>query len=740
LKSIFKKNKKINDNALNVLDFDLTNVDRDKLRLHISDVSEGVRNFVLFQRNPTYRLPYWLYASVNRNQPDYIPRIPASLKNNTAVDWITFTSLLSAEAVDIDQAGMLSPTYDRWSLEVWITRDGVTARPQECGVIFQERDSAVVITEWKEIDFTVKWTVYAAKTSIDECIVDVECDLKRDIKDVNILMALRPYNNTSIGGIYSIEYKKDGRVISINSRDRIILGAKPDFILCGSESDGDTGENTGRKDLTKVKCEGGMAAMAFGYGLGKGMNEYHLRLSLSRSRKIEPYRLNFKNVRKEFDEYSSLRSRKGFNLEFPDVKIMNWFYALKLSSLNQSRRELGKDARRDYFLVMAYNRMGYHQDAIDTISSLFTGLPIEENPCFTGLIDACYYICAMSDYFTISRNIDYLKTQYDSIRKIALMILRKASGVRMGRRESIFTANSIPGNFVGTQHIYDIILLSYSLKQFAYLSRCMGLFGDEIRFNKETEKLEKFIADYLKTSIHNQKGSADVKSAAKSDDDFSCYDIFAAYPFRADSLKQADMSELAARILEYYRETPVCIRSLGGWDLFASLILAVNLLQMKNHLSYGMAMTLMDAGRGRYALPDIMNPVTRRGVSGSGDSALVNSAMFIFIRNMLFIDHPDRLEIFPVPLIDWFAPGAEIKISDAPSRFGTINMQIVSTRNEIQMYFTDLPKFIPPDILINLPFPTTIKEEDDFVVKKLIGNSFLINGWPSLIKFIRPVS
>ena len=88
-----------------------------------------------------------------------------------------------------------------------------------------------------------------------------------------------------------------------------------------------------------------------------------------------------------------------------------------------------------------------------------------------------------------------------------------------------------------------------------------------------------------------------------------------------------------------------------------------------------------------------------------------------------------------IPQEDWFNPGSEISVENAPSRFGLISFRVVSTINEIQMHFDQLPKYIPPDIMITLPFKTKIHPGDDFIVKKVIGNSHIINGWPSIIKF-----
>jgi hypothetical protein len=76
-------------------------------------------------------------------------------------------------------------------------------------------------------------------------------------------------------------------------------------------------------------------------------------------------------------------------------------------------------------------------------------------------------------------------------------------------------------------------------------------------------------------------------------------------------------------------------------------------------------------------------------------------------------------------------------LTGAPSRFGNINLRMAVTEHEIQFFFEGLPKFIPPDILIHLPFKAVIKPGDDFVIKKDFEDSFVINGWPAYAGFIR---
>ena len=186
----------------------------------------------------------------------------------------------------------------------------------------------------------------------------------------------------------------------------------------------------------------------------------------------------------------------------------------------------------------------------------------------------------------------------------------------------------------------------------------------------------------------------------------------------------------------YFSDMPLFVKSLG-WDIFSTLVAANNLLLMKDAKGYETIENLFRTKNRTYTLPEYMNPASGRANWGEGASMVVSAMTFATIRNLLFIDHPERLDIFPLPQPDWFKPGNEIKIEDAPSRFGQISLRMVSTTHEIQLHFDKLPKFVPPDIMINLPYKTKIKHEDDFILKREGDTSVVINGWPSIVRFIR---
>ena len=421
--------------------------------------------------------------------------------------------------------------------------------------------------------------------------------------------------------------------------------------------------------------------------------------------------------------------KNGINATFPEKWRQNWFYALKVSLLNFINKDLYFknsniiDFRNLYFIIYGYNRMGYFSESIKIIDLATKNITINEKDIsFKNVIDSCYLLSSISDYFIHVRDTDYLQSKYSLIRSIANYLYKYSKNKK---KTGIRDKNSIRDYYIKEEHHYDNILLTFSLEEYSYLARCIGIFGDEIKFKKESERLSTLFFKELFDS-----------KADEEENEFIFYNIYAGFPFRLNNIKDDNIKVVLNKIKKHYNKMPIFLKSIG-WDIISTLVTVNNMIYLKDNKSIEIIDKLLKKAGNRYVLPDYMNPATGKANWGRGESRIVSSMIFSVLRNMLFIDYPERLDIFPVSRPEWFKPGNKIVIDDAPSRFGPISISVLSTSNEVQFHFEKLPKFVPADIMINLPFKIKIKPEDDFIVKKEFDNAFIINGWPSIVRFVR---
>jgi hypothetical protein len=703
-------------------------IDNDKIGFLSKEAfSAGFSNFVIYQRCPDFGWPSWLRLKLSPGSRLLNSVVPPLLVNDMMRDSLVFNNLMSQEELLLDPFGMISPSFDRWSLEFWVRVGKDLFVPAEYPEhIVQQRDIAttVIATVWEEKQFVLRQQVYGAKSDVDEAVVTMDLTLKSK-SDAMVYLCVRPYNTTLLGGVTSAAYSADEGTVSINGHRSIYCPMKPDLCLAG-HGDRDV-DLRGGEDSFQSRSALGMAALAIGFRLRKGENCVHFRCSLS-PRGFKAGKYDLETVRQDFMSFGSMRTKEGASLTMTDREMQNWFGACKMNALLFAGRDRRVrqdhsgylDYRNLYFAVHGFNRLGFAKEADAIVEELRDRYPMnEKKPEFWSIISGCYLLCAYSDIFTHTRDTEYLQSHFAGIRQIAQILLKAAGGVK---RLFMDDLNSIPEYCIREGHPVDTLLLSDALDRFSYLARCLGLFGDEIKYKKESERLRGLFT----VSVEN--GSYNLDSAN--------YIFYLLHQVVQRPFPEENIRTIVDAIFRRYGDMPLNVKPYG-WDVFHTLIMANALILLRDARAHQVLRRLMEIGGGRFSLPSYLSPATGKGCHGSGSSKISCLMLYTCLRNLLFVDSPERLEIFPVPHREWCRPGAEISAEGLPSRFGRISFRVVSTSNEIQFHFDALPKFVPPDIMINLPVKVAIQEGDDFIIKREEEQTFLINGWPSIIRFIR---
>jgi hypothetical protein len=660
--------------------------------------------------------------------------IPPVLINTTLKQWYPFTNLLSRDELLVDPTGMLTTTYGRWSLEFWLETEGNIRKYDGSNgnlVISRDHKSSFINFKWSTPDFILDAVIYGARTTVDEAVIDLNCEMINRIKNSNIVIAIRPYDNVKLGGIRSAEYNRNDKTITINGMRSIALDRDPSYVLAGNAHEGDI-HFTDRTDSFISSCREEMASLAALYNLKKGGNSFHIRISLNGTDNLNPGNYDFKSIREDFAEFARIRITQGVDIKIHDKQLEKWFNISKIALLNSNdstnfENRCIVEPEKLFYLIYGYNRMGYTDESMHLVDKAIGSLSFPNKEIsFTEMVTICYVINGFVDYFLHTRDLDYLQLNYNKKLKELGEKLLGFSG-RLKNLESLRT-NSLKNSFIKKPELYDLILIAYTLNNYSYLARCLGIFSDEKKYIKEYGRFQKIFASHLEN--YGKK--------TFSSNNF-IYDLAAGFPFVMEQPDDEKTAEMIEAMIGQFSGIKLVNKSYGI-DIQASLILANNMLMQKDERVFDILDVMKQIGGECYMLPDFAGPVRYTGCYGDGFSMTSSSMMFALIRNMMFTDSLNRLDIFPVPRVEWFKSGREIVVKNAPSRFGNINFRVKSTSNEIQFSFDDLPKYIPPDIMITLPLPAKLVEGDDFILKKSYNNSYIINGWPSLVRFIRKKS
>jgi len=468
--------------------------------------------------------------------------------------------------------------------------------------------TSIIKVHWKDKSFKVTTTILGARSSIDEAVINVNCTVTDAVKNSSLLLVVRPYNHHKLGSVNSAEYFRETSLVSINGSKKIALNMAPDFILTGSGNEGDVNLKK-HEDSFSSSCESGMATIAPGYKIKKGKNEFNFRIAISDERDLLPGKMEFDELKDEYISYAGLRIKNGMNIKIPDKNLQNWFYASKVSLLSFHEdsilSEIEKDVEggcRSFFhYTCGLNRMGYLPESLKLIKKVIEGVDFNfKKPLFSDIINNCYVLDAIADYFVQTRDIDFLQSHYTVLKNIAASIYGYIKKIK-----SIdgFTGNSINNNYIKNPHYYDMVLISFSLKQFSYLARCLGIFGDEKKYSSESDRITDIFADHI----------ADYDSQESLiNDEFFFHDIYSGYPLHLENLSEGHITKIVDAIYSNFSDLPVNISSLG-LDMVSSIIIATNLLLLKDPRALDVMENIMAIGNKGYSLTEFINPVTKRG-------------------------------------------------------------------------------------------------------------------------------
>ncbi len=700
-------------------------IDPAKEEILLKDISLGIGNRIAIQKFKNFSWPLWLSEAGDFYSQNYRSTPNPLLLNTNFREWQTFTNYLSQDEIHIDRCGMIAGPGDfPWSVEFWYSNNNTIHYPQKnCSRITPVRDSItgeIIITgNYGAAQFCER--IAGGKSSVDEALVSFE--LNTAYADDILFAVIRPYNCCAIGGLNSISYDPAGYMLKINDKNRVAFDRKPDFIQIGSGNNGDVNcLSTGY--IESVDCIHGMATMASGFKLKKGENILNLRISLDKKMSLPFQKIDFTGSFKEFQSFSEMRMNEGLKIEISDENITRYFRQSKLTLLNNNSNDFnpGKtDGYRNlYYFSYAINRAGLEQESEKIVNMLLEKFKYNvKSPEYSSVINASYLLNAFYECYIHKRETDFLQSYFPVIRKLGDYIYNYSTEVH--------SLDQLPGstgddNYIKEATWSDFVIMLSAVMNISYLSRSMGIFGDEVKYKNEADRIQSIIRNSLE------------KKRQTSLNDFAHFYSLISFP---DSIltcyKENDYLDFFSSLTEE-ANYPLFDRH-KGIDLFSSALVLIHLILIKDtrfYSFYNMFFSMMDDF---FTLPEFIDPLLKRGVWGNGNSKAISSLIFVIIRNRLFLDRADRLEIFTMPEKHWFDNGKRIKVDNALTRYGKISFMSETSSEEIKFSFIGLPKFIPSDIMINLPVETSIIESDDFILKRKVGNSYIINGWPSVIRF-----
>jgi len=708
-------------NTENLLKSKITSSKRETLS---EEIYCGVNNYILFQNNPGFRWPRWIWDSLSPSSPHYGVAGSPILTNNVLREWQTFNNFLSESSIRIDRSGLICASgAQNWSIEFWIldSDNSVIQIPTDelSTAIDSSSGELVFCFDTPELKYTV--SMCGAKSSVDEVVLNFSAVRVNGRKKYRLILAVRPYCNLRLGGINSIEYSSSENLVAVNGVKQLAICKKPAMVYSGSSSGGDLSFSE-TSDTASVSCSSGLATMGFAYDLSEKTGDLTFRLSLDPALAISGGTVNYSKCQKEFADFAAHRIEEGINFVFHKKDFLEFFNRSRMRLLSVAGEYLNEESitgyRNFYLLSYAFNRAGFFRKSEKLLGERLKKISVsKKKPSFDEAMKSAFLILAYSDLYIHKRDSSFLQENFRKIREIGEAAYLYSVNQHM---MSDFPATFMPNSYVADVTGYECIILQAAMDKLSGLARWMGIFGDEKKYSSESMRLQSIARDFLADRF--EKGSG-----------FSGFYSLLSFPEKA--LPNLD-NELYEKFLhKFYEESFPVKNSLMGIDIYASLVLLNQLLLSRSENTLPFIKKFFSLFDEFIVTPEYVHPLYGRGCNGDGNSPVIAALLFVLLRNFLFFEYEDKIEILPFPEPDWFKQGSSLKVENGSTRFGTLNFEIETQEKEIRLILGDSPKYIPSEIKINFPFDIGIIDSDEFIVKKKIGNTYYLNGWPSVIKF-----
>lgn len=702
-----------------------SSIDVEKRTYLTMEAERGISNFLHYQKFPDFKWPLWVSDSSGNFSKNFRAASVPFLLNNSFRQWQDFTNYFSNDSIYVNSCGMISgPGEAPWSVEFYIlNKDKLFYINQNRSQIKGEVEplSGVPVFKGNFEDFFFEEIITGARSSIDEAIVKVSADFKKSPLDAVFFIVIRPYNNTQIGNLFSLSFEAANLLVKVNDKNHIALAKAPDLLFTGNAADGDINFSSSTRGT--VSCSKGMATLAMGYNISSAKFTTGMKISLDKDGNFTPGKFNFESALEEFKKFTSMRLKNGAILASPNQEI-NRLFSLSGLSLLKGTSDFNfstvESYREIFFNIYALNMAGFDNESARKLNSMTSHFKFNKKKIeFETAVKGAYLLKSYTSYYLYKRNMEFLQKNFPDLKEIGHYIYSFCTEIHsvesMGK-------TTLPYIFVDKPCSHDLVIIASAMVDMSYLSRCMGIFGDEIKFKNEAERLNALLRDDFKSKIDNEQ-------ACEQD----YYGLLALPDKTLTAIKNDEYDSIISSV--YNNTNYPIFNSIMGIDNNASAMLLCQLLILNNSSFLEFSELFFSLMSPLFLTPEFIDPVTGFGCNGKGKSVIASFLYYVIIRKMFFLDREERLEIFPVPDISWFVPGEKILVDASPSRFGIISFSVETGENEIRLYFNDPPKYLPPDIMINLPFNASIIEGDDFIVKKHTSSSFLINGWPTVVRF-----
>lgn len=671
--------------------------------------ARGLLNTRAIQYNLDWVWPFWVQRQFNPRDPSFIPRgFSFSHINLTHRNWTTVALPDSPTFPLVDPAGLITPFYDRWSLDaVLLKADGSLCIPSEERRPKQSLSLSpeyAVLTEfsWQGLDLSGRAEV---KRSAAGDTLEWSVKAYSPEPGAFLVLSLRPYNPEGIALVDKIESLPDSQGWRVDGRGEVRFSQRPEGMVFSEHSQGDVlARLTSREEAlpaktgsaTEIHCLVGLATAASLFSLPVGTSlQVTATVDLSsETRKLPPlHSPSSSRPQPDKPESSALpwaELKTAPRLDFPHSRFAFLYEAAQHSLLQHApwgvvvpgpytyRRFWFRDAAfiLDAMLVMGwYERVaavlaGYTSRQQDSGYFLSQDGEWDSNGEALWILNR-FEVCAQSRVANLSD---------DAIRQGAAWIEKKrvasaADAAVQGLLPAGFSAEHLGPN---DHYYWDAFWSQAGLQAAADLLARRGHEREAQGFARSAREMHQAIWASLDLArARRNLGVTLPASPNRRMDAGAIGSIAFGYPLQL--LGDARDPSLLATVnwlMDNQRVQGAFFQDMihSGINPYLTLHMAQVLLRAGDARHGELAQAVADLASPTGQWPEAIHPITLGGCMGDGQHIWAAAEWLLYLRNLFVREEGEGLNLGQGLLPVWLKSGPSLSFGPAPTAFGSLSL------------------------------------------------------------------
>lgn len=677
------------------------------LRAGVVFHARGLINSRVVQHNLDWVWPYWIEMQFDPTNESFIPRaFSLTHVNLTHRNWTAVGIPNNRTLPIVDPRGLLTPFWDKWSLDTWIITDKnsslLPSRATKAKQKIEMENGLAIRTETKNKNFCL-----AAKSEVTIENGRPFCHLIIEAKAEEhawLVVSLRPYNPEGVSFIHNLELSNDHKKWIVDKESEILFDQRIERCHVSTYRDGDVYIHLrDRCEEINAHCDVGMITAAALYKLeADSSRNLHVKIPLDKDNK--------KDQKPAISWKDSLHTKCKLNI--PDKNIQQLYEA--------SIRTLVLCSPNEVFPgPYTYKRFWYRDAAFIVYGLLCSGLIDRAEQAlqyFPKHQDRSGYFHSQEGEWDsngevlwillrfyeltnrLPKNIDW----WPVIRRGAKWIIKKrltkdTSSLHAGLLPAGFSAEHLgPNDFYYWDDFWSIAGLQAATK----LAIVFNQADDQNEFFRESVLLTEAVNDSLSKVSERIGTQAMPASPYRRLDAGAIGSISAGYPLHIYSADNPYLLNTINFLLDKCFVEGGFFQDMihSGVNPYLTLHVAQVLLRAKDKRFLDLIYKVAELASPTGQWPEAVHPHTLGGCMGDGQHAWAAAEWIIMLRNIFVREENDQLILCSGVPSTWLNESTELYFGPANTSFGIIEIWVKLNQNKATVKWKcDYHK--PPEII-----------------------------------------